>query len=78
VLKSEPLKLYPNPAQDEIIIDTENKIYTCEIFDIFGKTILRYSNLSDNTINVSSIPTGQYLFKIITSNGTQTNKFFKN
>ena len=78
VLKSEPLKLYPNPVQDEIIIDTENKIYTCEIFDILGKAILTYNNLSQNTIEISSIPSGPYLLKIITSKGTQTNKFIKN
>lgn len=78
VNKSEHAILYPNPAQDEIIIDTENKIYTCEIFDILGKTILRYNNLSNNTINVSCILKGQYLLKIITSKGTQTNKFIKN
>ncbi|MCI1266786.1 MAG: T9SS type A sorting domain-containing protein [Saprospiraceae bacterium] len=78
VLKSEPLKLYPNPAQDEIIIDTENKIYSCEIFDILGKAMLTYNNLSQNTIDISSIPTGAYLLKIITSKGMQTNKFIKN
>ncbi|MBK9717339.1 MAG: T9SS type A sorting domain-containing protein [Saprospiraceae bacterium] len=78
VLKSEPLKLYPNPVQDEIIIDTENKIYTCEIFDILDKAILTYNNLSQNTIEISSIPSGPYLLKIITSKGKQTNKFIKN
>ena len=78
VLKSEPLKLYPNPVQDEIIIDTENKIYTCEIFDILDKAILTYNNLSQNTIEISSILSGPYLLKIITSKGTQTNRFVKN
>lgn len=78
VLKSEPLKLYPSPAQDEIILDTENKIYTCEIFDILGKPILMATNLTNNTIDVRSIPTGKYLLKIITSKGKVTNKFIKN
>jgi hypothetical protein len=36
------------------------------------------TNLTNNTIDVRSIPTGTYLLKIITSKGRQTNKFIKN
>lgn len=78
VNKSEHAILYPNPVQNEITIETDSNIYTCEIFDILGKTILMATNLTHNTIDVRSIATGTYLLKIITSKGTQTNKFIKN
>jgi hypothetical protein len=63
------LRIYPNPAKDEIIIDNgglkkENK--HLQITDISGKTIGNFQFSTSNSqliINVASFPAGVYIVK---------------
>ena len=59
------IKLYPNPANDKIYIESQLMNHNAEIFDINGKLIL--SKLIDSdvaTIDVSNLTTGIYFIKI--------------
>jgi hypothetical protein len=73
-LKNEDLRLYPNPATDEIFVlsilpvNEENPI---RIFDISGKEVIRTFS---HPVNVSNLPQGIYTLKL----GNMVQKFEKN
>ena len=68
--------LYPNPVKDILNI-TLNDVRNIEIYDLLGKMMLSETN-PDSKINVSSLPQGIYIVKIITDNDYHTEKFIKN
>lgn len=67
-------KLYPNPVKDVLNISSPESLNNAatEIFDITGRQIL-HGKLNNNTINVSSLPTGIYIVKI----GNRSGRFIK-
>jgi hypothetical protein len=71
------LKLYPNPANNYIIVKLSNKTYKpIEIFNNQGKRILTYVKTRNKTkfkIDISNFTTGIYLLKV----GNSTSKFIK-
>lgn len=73
---SSDIVLYPNPVKDILQINVlEDKIVSIEISDVTGRKI--YLPLKENTINVSSLPSGLYFIKIKTEKGMISEKFIK-
>ena len=77
--KNNDFIIYPNPANNYIIIKQRNQyvdIDKIEIINIFGKTILKKDNIStiDVLIDIINIPEGLYLVKIYTKNNNFTQK----
>ena len=63
------LIIYPNPANDYIIIENSGiNIKTIELIDITGKIRNIYSDPSEynNRINVSNLSKGMYFLKVLT------------
>ena len=56
------MKLFPNPVNEVLNLNTEYQIFTIEIFDMLGKKIFEAENL--NSINVGHFEEGIYLLKI--------------
>lgn len=54
--------VYPNPVTDLINIDSNEKNYKINIFDVLGQKII--NNQETNRIDFSNFPTGIYLLKI--------------
>lgn len=76
-LKNE-VKLFPNPTSNNLTITSIEKINKIEIIDLTGKTILNKNiNNSSTTIDVSSLTSGNYILKTVTTNGVKTSKFIK-
>jgi len=73
------LKLYPNPAQNQVTIEAnELTNASLQIMDINGR-VLQIQNLQNtNTINIENFQTGVYLFKITSQEGTITQRVVKN
>ncbi len=75
--------IYPNPANDEICLKLSNEqdhIQEIEIFNIKGLQILNLEyNISPTSwkINISKLPAGTYIAKIITTEGQYSSKFIK-
>lgn len=68
------IKLYPNPAKNEIHVDAGNNIVKgVSIIDMAGKKIKALTKY--DTIDVSTIPSGSYIIEIETSNDIQYKKF---
>lgn len=71
-INEDKIIIYPNPANDEITIQSNQDIENYQLIDLTGKVILSQSN--SNSINVSSINPGMYLLKILSNNSITTKK----
>jgi hypothetical protein len=65
------LMVFPNPANDVLNIYTGEglQIAKAEIIDIQGKLICKTQICPQNTINISHLPVGFYLLRVITPKG---------
>ena len=73
------LSLYPNPANEILIIDSREKIRKVMIFDMSGKTIkkMEINHAQHIELNVEVLVKGIYILKIITESGEKFTKLIK-
>jgi hypothetical protein len=73
------LKIYPNPCEDFLLIDTGEKtdLLQVEICDLNGKNILSQSIRGKEQIALSSLPKGVYLLKIYSEKMWSTKRIVK-
>lgn len=70
------LRVYPNPFQDQITIDTKHNYKNVNLYNNLGQLVL--SQTSENVIKTNAIPTGVYHLKItFDDNKEQTIKLLK-
>lgn len=74
--------VYPNPAQDFIVVKTRENIAIkgVEIYGISGALVASEFNMNtlSRQIDISALPTGLYLVRVMTEQGFVTRKVFKN
>jgi hypothetical protein len=71
------INVYPIPSNDQVYIDTKNQIERIEIYNHFGQRV-KMQNSQTKTINLENLNSGQYIIKIISTNGiTITKKIIK-
>ncbi len=69
------IKLYPNPSENFIFIETKNKNMNMEIIDIKGNIIFSKKNLENfNKIDISYFLSGTYFVKIKSNNFEKVKK----
>lgn len=68
------LSVYPNPATDQIHIQSPYMISSIRIMDASGKIVIKEKN---STVNVSSLSTGFYYVESLINGYSITRKFFK-
>jgi len=66
---------YPNPSRDVISIKTDQTIEEAHIIDILGKTTA--IDVSNNKINISTVPSGVYFLHVRAKNNTAIKKIIK-
>lgn len=73
------VRIYPNPASDNIQIESGEMIRSVEMFSIDGK-IIQKTNVDSNssTISLKKLNRGIYLLRIQTNGQLFTEKFIKN
>lgn len=64
-----PLRVYPNPASDELAVFTAFKNATLEIYKVTGAKIWQQVIPQNATINVANWDTGVYILKAIEKGG---------
>ena len=69
------LLLYPNPASNELRINTDKPVRSISVSDINGKAVK--INRSNNTIDVSNLSSGLYFIQVETEKGILREKFVK-
>ena len=73
-------KIYPNPVQDQLTIETETQAKSVNIIltDMTGKLILQKNNISNyEQINLSNLQAGVYFIKLIYDGKVETKKIIK-
>jgi alpha-tubulin suppressor-like RCC1 family protein len=76
--QNEP-KIYPNPTNNLLNIEFENSslLKNISVFNVEGKLLLEFKNI-ESTIDISSLPAGLYLIKMIYEKEVFTSKIIKN
>ena len=71
------LSVYPNPVQNILNIQTQEIIKEIAVYDVLGKK-LAVSQVSTNSIDVSNLAQGMYIFKVMNDNDKSfSTKFIK-
>jgi len=66
MIKNDPIKIYPNPFSDFIIIETQDvKLKNVEIFDLNGRKIHFTINNESNRLDTRLLPKGMYYLNFI-------------
>ena len=69
------MSIYPNPTQNVLSIDTEDQVSQVVIESLSGSVVKTSSDLK---VNVSDLPAGMFLVKVVyVDNTVQTSKFIK-
>jgi hypothetical protein len=73
VLDKSEILIYPNPAKEQILIDSEVMLESVHIFSLDGKNVLRAQNQTQE-IDVSSLKNGVYEIVLTTITGEKTSE----
>lgn len=68
------ITLYPNPAKDILQLKTSLEVLDITILNMLGQTVF---NGRGNRLDVSALPSGQYMLKATTDRGIWKAKFIK-
>jgi len=80
IAKKGEISVYPNPTSGELRIENgELRIKSVEVFDVFGRNVLSLVSpmSSETTINISHLPQGVYVLKVVADGHTFTRKIVK-
>lgn len=69
------INIYPNPVKDILNVESSDRIYKINIYNITGRLIKSIDNKSQ--IDMSNQPNGMYLLKVTTEKGDFLNKILK-
>lgn len=68
------VSIYPNPANTEIHIDNASGA-TIYVYNLTGQNVVTLENANKfNTVNVSDLPAGSYIVKVVNNNDVKTQK----
>lgn len=71
------IELFPNPADNEIYLQSNTPVLRVELIDYTGKIVLISDISNTNSITVDKLSSGIYLVKIYSLEGAYTTKFVK-
>ena len=72
------LSLYPNPADDFLLMDAKDVVKKVEVFDMQGRNVKAFKpNNKKLVLNISELPAGNFVLKVQTSKGKMVKKFVK-
>ena len=57
-------KIYPNPAKDFLVVETDNNLSNIKLIDVMGKILLNQSFTKTTRIETKSFKDGVYFLKI--------------
>lgn len=78
VYHGQGIKLYPNPATNEVVIETQNESNTYGLFDISGRQVMSGSaNTNKFTLGIGNLSKGVYFIQVSGGNKTVYGKLVK-
>ncbi|NBU71539.1 MAG: T9SS C-terminal target domain-containing protein, partial [Bacteroidetes bacterium] len=72
------VSVYPNPTRDRAVITSESNINLVEVLDVTGR-VLHTSSASSMSVSIdmNAFPAGQYLVRVSTDAGIQTERIVR-
>ena len=70
-------KLFPNPAEEKLFIDSGLTVSSATITDLNGRIVLLREGETIKEINISALNSGMYFITLTSSQGNITKKFVK-
>ena len=67
------LRIYPNPAQGQLSIDSDVEIQQIKIYDIIGNIVCSHRH-DNSTIDISLLQAGAFVIEVQTSSGSEFRK----
>lgn len=75
LVKSKGINIYPNPATNQITIQSDTKIQSVFVYDIMGKIVINFENFQNETLFLpDNLKTGMYIISVQTDNGESMHK----
>ncbi|MFO8067135.1 MAG: trypsin-like serine protease [Bacteroidales bacterium] len=72
------VKVFPNPANDILKVNSEELINEIQIYDLAGKLLIQYSPAANSTeIMINELESGLYFIRVIADSKSATYKFQK-
>ncbi|NNF33430.1 MAG: T9SS type A sorting domain-containing protein, partial [Saprospiraceae bacterium] len=71
------VSVYPNPFQDRLYVDAEEKIDRVNLYSIEGRLIMSQTEFDDFGMDVSNLKNGIYIMEIFTDGETLHQKLIK-
>ncbi len=73
------VKLYPNPASEQLYVESDEEISQVTIFNAIGKVVLEQSSWGTERIqlNIGSLQSGLYLMQVESGGKSSMSKFLK-
>lgn len=75
VVSASNIKVYPNPASSNIMVQTDQTVNKIQVYSILGKKVLEVKDTDQ--IEISSIESGIYILKVFTNTTSFTQKVIK-
>jgi hypothetical protein len=70
------ISIYPNPAKNELFIQSDFKVITLEIYNNLGvKVKEKELNRHEAKVDIANLPSGNYTLKLLTTQGEVKKKF---
>ena len=70
------LSIYPNPAKDQLFVETEMAVEEISVYDVFGRQQLAISG-QQSAVDVSNLSDGVYFVKVKSENNEVVKRFIK-
>jgi hypothetical protein len=71
-------KIYPNPFDDHLFINSDNIVTKINVYNVDGKLVYVSKNLIDKKIELKALGPGIYFLKIYTDKGVENKRIIKN
>jgi hypothetical protein len=73
---SRSVKLYPNPVDDFLTINSEIPLTKVEIYSILGRKVKEF-NAGFNSMRIDNLSNGVYIVRILAEKGSTSRKLIK-
>jgi cytochrome oxidase Cu insertion factor (SCO1/SenC/PrrC family) len=64
-----------DPLSRSLLIERYAEVQGLEVYDMQGRTVQRVDAMTSSTVQVASLPTGVYLFRLLTEQGPVVRRF---
>ena len=72
---SDAISIYPNPVTETLHIATDQSVLKVELLNILGETLRTFKGVK--TLDLSGVPSGEYLVRVYTEDGSAVRKVVK-